>query len=283
MGQDRHGIELAGATHVGRYRKRNEDSFALCLLGDPPALLGSSLPTPHEGWMPAPAGGRIGTVDPADTPLLLAVADGVGGGPGGDIASRLAVTLFPEEVARRLRAAPDTGEIPQVLTDAALSAHEQVLESGRPDTAHSGMASTLTAWLAMGSSAWLVQVGDSRCYRLRDGTLTLLSTDQTLAQDLVDDGTISDLNAVADIYHNTLTSTVGGHSSRPVVTALDRQPGDVLVVCSDGITKHVDDERLAHMMGAPMAPEEMLAVLFEAVLEDGATDNLTAIVARELG
>lgn len=295
-------LELAGGTHVGRFRKRNEDSFLICRLGKSPTLLKSSLPSTPQGWAEgslrdAAGGGRDGapsvggglhparSVDPGgagmDELLVLAVADGVGGGPGGDVASQLAVRLFPEFLAARLRADGNTSLTPDHLSEAVLAAHDRVVHSGGPDSPHAGMATTLTAWVSGGDGAWLVQVGDSRCYRLRDGELTRLSADQTLAQDLLDDGTISDLNAVADIYHNTLTSTVGGHTSRPVVTRLDRAPGDVVLICSDGITKHVDDERLAHLLQAPMSVAETLSVIFEAVLEDGATDNLTAIIARE--
>lgn len=273
-------LELAGDTHVGLHRKRNEDSFVICRLGSRPAILDGTVSSVPDGWAAAaPAPPEY--LDTGDDPVVLAVADGVGGGPGGDVASRMAVASFPVELARRLADGPGGLTMVDLISRAARSVHEQVVEAGGPESSHPAMASTLTAWVARGDRAWLLQIGDSRCYRLRAGTVTRLSRDQTLAEDLVADGTVASLDRVADVYHNTLTSTVGGHNSRPVVTELDRQPGDVVLVCSDGITKHVDDEHLAHLLRAPMAPREVLGVFFEAVLADGATDNLTAIIARE--
>jgi protein phosphatase len=262
--------ELAGLTHIGRIRAENQDHFLACALDVSARSRETSLPEIPGEWGPLSddAAARAGGI------VLAAVADGVGGGPAGELASRHALLSFPSELSQVLLDDTQPPAVRSRLTSAVLRLHRRLLDLTQTDQGLAGMATTLTAWLGLGNEAYVVQVGDSRCYRLRDGV-------QTMAQDLVNQGLIDDPSHAPLGWDNILTGALGGASSEPTVTATDRQPGDVILVCSDGVMKHIPDPELAEILDSSGAVRTLVGRIVERALDDGGTDNITAVVARE--
>jgi protein phosphatase len=128
--------------------------------------------------------------------------------------------------------------------------------------------------------AYVLQVGDSRCYVYGEGTLRRLTRDQTIAQEFVDSGSMSVEEAARSPYQNVLSSAIGGRSADPVVTALNQRRDSVVLLCSDGLTKHVSDEELGACLGAIRSAEQACRDLLQLALERGGTDNITIIVGR---
>jgi protein phosphatase len=150
------------------------------------------------------------------------------------------------------------------------------------DPERSGMATTLTLWLGVWPRADLLQIGDSRCYLLRNGTLTQISRDQTLAQDLVDQGAITRTDAHHTRWANVLASAIGGPQAAPVVTRLEQVWGDVGLLCSDGLTKHVSDERIRERLLSMTSAKQACESLLQDALDAGGSDNVTVLVGRSV-
>lgn len=277
MNAPAHLPDLHGGTHVGRVRSQNQDHFLACTVGADIRVSSTSLPALPAGWL-----SRDGdtTLQDGDA-LVAAVADGVGGGPGGEEASRTALALLPRELEQALDGGRAAGVLSGRLTSAVLRLHTRLAERGVQEPDLAGMATTLSLWVGVGDRAFVVQVGDSRCYRLRDGALEQLSMDQTMAQDLVNQGFIPSVKQAPAGWDNILTSALGGAGAEPVVNATDRRPGDVVLVCSDGVMKHFSDERIAHFLAAPATAREIAGMLVEGAVADGGVDNVTAVVIKE--
>ncbi|HSM03168.1 MAG TPA: PP2C family serine/threonine-protein phosphatase [Longimicrobiales bacterium] len=269
-------IDAWGVTHVGKVRQENQDHFFAGAL----ARDGGIRIVTAEEESRAPAGlDRVASVG--------VVADGVGSLAGGGEAARIAVRDLLEAVARSfddaLRdEARDPGAFSQLLHDAALACHESLLQKGRDEGGGRRFATTLTMFLGFWPHAYLLQVGDSRCYILRGQTLTQISRDQTLAQELVDAGVLARTTAEASRWSNVLFSAVGGEQAVPVVTRVVRDWGNVILLCSDGLTKHVSDERIRDRLVAMTSARQVTEDLLQDALDDGGTDNVTVLVGRTL-
>jgi protein phosphatase len=266
-------IDFYGLTHPGRVRDENQDHFLLSSLHKRMEVHLTSLPDPNRLY------------GDADRLAFLAmVADGVGGGPAGEAASRLALEAVSQYVTESMdcyyTADPtDDQTFAQALADAALHCHTDVLErSGAPSG--EGMATTLTLMLFVWPRAYLLQVGDSRYYILRDGELTQISRDQTLAQVLVDDDVFSRTEAFRSPLSNVLSSAIGGSETTPVVTGIDNTWNYVHLLCSDGLTKHVSDEQIAERLGSLTSSKQACEDLLQDALDGGGSDNITVVVGR---
>jgi protein phosphatase len=157
-----------------------------------------------------------------------------------------------------------------------------MVQRGQEDPDYRGMATTLTLYLGVWPRAYLLQVGDSRCYLLRDGELTQMSRDQTMAQELMDMGVTVSSEAMDGRLANTLSSSIGGRQTAPAVTRLDMNWGNVVLLCSDGLTKHVSDERIRDRLRSMTSAKQACEDLLEDALGGGGTDNITLIVGRAL-
>ena len=142
------------------------------------------------------------------------------------------------------------------------------------------MATTLTLFLGVWPRAYLLQLGDSRCYLMREGTLTQITRDQTMAQELVDQGVLTRTEAPRTRWAHVLSSAIGGHQTAPVVTRVESVWNQVILLCSDGLTKHVSDERLAERLRTMTSAKQVCEALLEDALADGGTDNIAIIVGR---
>ena len=127
---------------------------------------------------------------------------------------------------------------------------------------------------------YLLQVGDSRYYLFRDNQLTQITRDQTLAQDLVDQGVFTRAAAEGSRLANVLSSAIGGETATPVVTRLRANWHNVHLLCSDGLTKHVSDERIAERLRSMTSAKAVCEQLLQDALDDGGTDNITIIVGH---
>jgi len=144
------------------------------------------------------------------------------------------------------------------------------------------MATTLTLYLGVWPRAYLLQVGDSRCYLLRNGELTQITRDQTMAQEMVDLGVMKAEEAAGTRLAHTLTSSIGGHQTDPKITRFDMTWGHVLLLCSDGLTRHVSDERIRDVLRSMTSARQACEDLLRDALEGGGSDNITIVVGRAL-
>jgi protein phosphatase len=186
-----------------------------------------------------------------------------------------------------LAGGPEEHEFQSALRTAALEAHETVRHEGAsrgqaPDQPGArGFATTLTLGIAVWPWLYVVQVGDSRCYLFDAGALHQITRDQTVAQDLVDKGILKADRVSESPLSHVLASSIGGHTAEPVVTRIDiRRRGCVVILCSDGLIKHVDDAEIAFQARAMRSSEQLCRDLVDLALERGGTDNITVIAAR---
>jgi len=266
-------IDVFGLTHAGRVRANNQDHFLISSLRRQVQILRTSLPDDTR-W---PAAERLA--------FLAMVADGVGGGAQGEEASRLAVEGITEYVAQSMKAyyAADASaeqDFAQALQDAAMQTHARVVERAKADSGGRNMATTLTLFLGVWPKAYLLQIGDSRCYVMRDGALTQITRDQTMAQELVDQGVLTRADAPRTRWAHVLSSAIGGHQTAPVVTQFESVWNQVILLCSDGLTKHVPDERIADRLRSMTSAQQACEQLLADALEDGGSDNITIVVGR---
>jgi protein phosphatase len=219
---------------------------------------------------------------PGNTAALAVVADGVGGEAGADVASRFVARTVREYIAERgIEVA--AGSPVEHLAGAVREAHRLLRQAQKSTPTLSRMASTVVALLVGAESAAVAHVGDSRCYCWRDGSLELLTTDHTVAQQMVEDGTIAPEQAGHALYGNVLTRAVGQGEQLSVGTrGVDVRPGDRFLLCSDGLSGLVSDEELARGMAARSGPGGVVSALMEHGYAAGAPDNIT-LIALEAG
>jgi serine/threonine protein phosphatase PrpC len=215
---------------------------------------------------------------------FMMVADGVGGGKKGEQASRATLEevaqFITEEAGCYYRADESEGDFPQALRSAATRWHTAVRERAAADPSTFGMATTLTLFIGVWPWSYLLQVGDSRYYRFANGVLTQISRDQTVAQALVDQGIMTKTFSLQSPLSNVLASSIGGPQTAPVVTRIPISWENIHLLCSDGLTKHVPDERIAERLGAMQSARQVCEDLLQDALEGGGTDNITILVGR---
>jgi serine/threonine protein phosphatase PrpC len=211
----------------------------------------------------------------------------VGGGAGGGDASRLAVEAIMQYVASSLRSyhaaggagGADDTEFYEAMTAAALEAHAAVREK-QQDNPDAKMATTLTLAVAVFPWMYVTQVGDSRCYRYWEGELLQVTRDQTIAQGLVDQGILPAERVSTSPFSHVLASAIGGEEAMPVVSRVDIPRGCVLLLATDGLTKHVPDAEIKTQIEAMTSSEQLCRSLLDLTLERGGSDNITLIAAR---
>jgi PPM family protein phosphatase len=225
-------VAAAVATDVGLVREGNEDSY----LTDEP---------------------------------LFAVADGMGGHRGGEVASQLAVETLEKLFKKGI------GELP----DQVQEANRVVFERSVVDEKVAGMGTTLTAALVEGDRIRLAHVGDSRAYLLREGDLRLLTEDHTLVHRMVTEGEISKEEAETHPQRSVLTRALGVETVVDVDDdTVQVRPGDRLLLCTDGLTSMVSEQAVKDVLGAVPDPQEAAQRLVQMANEGGGTDNTTVVV-----
>lgn len=268
-------LDTHGLTHPGKVRKNNEDQFLLASIHKRTNILATSLPANHS----LPLGDER-------LAFLAMVADGVGGLSAGEEASATALEVAMRYVTESMdcyyRADRDSDQFIEELHAAAMRAHEAVRAKRSEEGAgeRGRMATTLTMFMGVWPFYYLLQVGDSRYYLWREDKLTQLSRDQTIAQELVDAGVMTRTVAARTPLANVLSSAIGGDQAAPVVTRLKSDWGIAHLLCSDGLTKHVSDERIAERFSQKMSSKDTCEALLQDALDAGGTDNITIIVGQ---
>jgi protein phosphatase len=266
-------IDVYGVSDCGKVRSNNEDHFLLASVHRRVNIVDTNLSERDR----LPLGDQR-------LAYMAMVADGVGGATGGERASAIALETATQYVVSALdcydRAAAIDGSMGPALQDAALKSHEAVLELASTEGDDVRMATTLTLWMGVWPWYYLLQVGDSRYYLYREGILTQVSRDQTIAQELVDQGIFTRAIAERSQFKNVLSSAIGGESSMPVITRLRAGWGNVHLLCTDGLTKHVSDEQIAERLAAMTSAKQVCEQLLQDALDAGGTDNITIVVGR---
>ena len=257
-------IESAGLSDVGLRRKSNEDSFAI-----------------------------------SDDQTLLIVADGMGGHAAGEVASRLAVESIERHISgsdpRKEPTVPasfrspsgDEAGLPppaRRVLNAIRLANQEIVRSVRKDSSMRGMGTTVVIALIHGSRAFIGSVGDSRAYLVRDGNLRQLTSDHTLVNEQVRAGALSTQEARRHPARNILTRAVGSQEDvEPDLVEQDLRPGDMLLLCSDGLTTMVEDaDILKTVLAHADDPQTACRALIDLANERGGDDNVTVVLARLL-
>jgi protein phosphatase len=265
-------LDCYGLTDQGRVRESNEDHFVIATMRKVVTVLHTSLEHPTLG--DRLSGGEA---------FLFAVADGVGGRPGGEFASSAAVEGLLQYVGQasscfnRFDVEQENAFVEQ-LEQAIRGTHESILsQHGDADRAP---ATTLTLAIMVGPRAYIVHVGDSRAYYLRRGKLRQLTRDQTVGDYMVTIGAWTDTQAARAPSASALASAIGGSELSPAMGLIDLEPGDVLLLCTDGLTRHVTDDQIGRILGQSAPAETCARGLVDLALEGGGEDNITVIVAR---
>lgn len=205
---------------------------------------------------------------------LFVVADGMGGAQAGEVASGLAVDAFKQPL--------DEQQPPERrMADAVARANRQIHEQSNSDPEYQGMGTTLTALLLGDDELTIAHVGDSRAYRMRGGELTRLTQDHSLVGEMVRRGAISEAEAEVHPQRSILTRALGPEDSVEIDTLSHRvRPGDVYLLCSDGLTGMVSEATIAEQMdsGAPL--REVAENLIRTANENGGVDNITVVALR---
>ena len=263
-------LDVFGLTDIGKKRKANEDQFVI-------ALMRKSLELEHTSLENTESLDRFGQA----TARLLMVADGVGGSVGGGLASSSAVQALTEYLGQTAgcyyKFDVDTEhEFLDQLEGAVQKAHERI-QSHTPKGR--GPATALTVVTLVWPRGYVIHVGDSRGYHLRGGRLRQFTQDQTMGELLVAEGVMTEEQARDSGMHNVLSSALGADYI-PSIGLIDFRFNDALLLCTDGLTKHVSDEEITAILERGETAESTCRELVDAALEAGGTDNITVVVCR---
>jgi len=252
-------IELDGDTDVGRRRDHNEDAWAAFEAG------------PEGAW------------------TVAVVADGMGGHSAGEIASAIAIEVIERELGARVPSADVPSEPlagppadpAATLVAAVVAANRAIWDEARRDPSRSGMGTTVVGAIFDGRRVYLANVGDSPAILVRAGAATQVTRDHGWVAEQVEAGLIDPRDAATHPYRNILTRSLGTERGVEVeaYAPLDLEPGDLLILCSDGLTTHVAVEEVGPVV-ARAAPRAAAHLLISLANERGGHDNITVVVAR---
>lgn len=248
-------LSIGKKTDIGLRRKKNEDSYAVLMRKD----LSDSLDA------------------------LFVVADGMGGGRGGDVASSIVAQAVPEVVTENLRrgnGAKEPPDAPELLSDAIARANHRVWLQGL-ESQMRGMGTTCVSAVISGDRAYIGNVGDSRAYLLRDGRLSQISEDHSDVYRQVMAGKMTREEARVSKFRNSLTRAVGLKPEvKPDIFPITLEEGDTILLCSDGLTTELPDDEIARILAAAPDAQKACDLLVDAALRAGGSDNVTVVVSR---
>jgi PPM family protein phosphatase len=208
-------------------------------------------------------------------PGLVAVADGVGGLPAGELASRAAISTLSS-----LDGAPPGGDVLATLRAVVDAASASIAELVAADPALTGMGTTLTAMWLVDDRIAMVHIGDSRGYLHRGGELSQITRDDSYVQMLLDSGAITPEQARVHPQRSLVSQVLQARPAQPTYTMLRPDPGDRLLLCSDGLSDVVTDEQIGQVLRDHPEPDECAAELVKLALAAGGPDNVTVVLAE---
>jgi protein phosphatase len=214
---------------------------------------------------------------------LWIVADGMGGRPGGDVASRLAIESLVQQAKSHRRLLRESSYyLPTLLTQLLTTAHHLLLDKGATVRELKGLGTTIVLLCIApepAATATVVHVGDSRAYLFREGTLTPLTRDHTFGERYVQEGILTPAQARTHPDSHILTRALGfGENTKPDYTTLTLLPEDRLLLCTDGLTKMLSDGEIAEILTTCSTSSQACDALVEAALQRGGVDNVTVLV-----
>ena len=213
--------------------------------------------------------------------VLCIVCDGMGGAKSGNVASSLAVEVFVDEIRRTWVNEMSQAEIDQMLQAAVKLANFTVLDQGRQFEEFSGMGTTLVAVLVKGKEATIVNVGDSRAYRINEGGIQKVTVDHSLVEMMVLRGELTPEEARNYPGKNYITRAIGTETvSESDLFHVDMEHGDYLLLCSDGLSNIVDDQEMLFEVVHGEAKAKCCEQLLEIAKMRGAPDNVTCVLVQ---
>ncbi len=209
---------------------------------------------------------------------VYVVCDGMGGAAAGEIASSIAV----DEILRRLTNGREAGvALPDLAEKAVCAANEAIYTRAQRNQRLNGMGTTLVALVVEERRAWVFNVGDSRVYRMRKGRLGQITLDHSLVDEQVRMGRMTASEAQRSPLRNVITRALGTQNCvTPDSFELETEPGDVFMLCSDGLTREVADAAIETILKANGALEDRCARLIEAAKKAGGHDNITCVLVQ---
>ena len=272
-------ILSAGRTDIGKKRENNQDHFLIADLNKSMLVQSTSLNLEAQSRLYGMSHGK-----------LFMVADGMGGHSGGSRASTLAIDLLINQLLNSMHwffqfdnksQEREQGFI-EDLKRMMQQAHETI-EKVSSGTQFKGMGTTLTMAYVIWPTMYVVHAGDSRCYLLRDENLKQLTSDHTVTQQLIESGMPADAAAKSP-WNNVLYNALGagGSSVNSEIHKIQLQPGDMLLLCSDGLNRHVSDNEIRQVLQTELEPVECCRSLIDLANLRGGHDNVTVIVAKLL-
>ncbi|MGC4092110.1 MAG: Stp1/IreP family PP2C-type Ser/Thr phosphatase [Polyangiaceae bacterium] len=256
-------LNLFGRTDVGQIREHNEDNF---LIADLTRKSRSLMEADREQLV-----GPRGTV--------LGVCDGMGGAAAGEVASQLAVDIIYEKLVQGHPA--DHNELARGLVRAVEEAGARIFNEARADRTRRGMGTTATIAALVDARLFVAQVGDSRAYVLREGRLVQVSRDQSLVNQLIEAGQLTEEEAETFEHNNIILQALGTAETVQVdLTFVDLRRSDVLLLCSDGLSGMIRSEEIREVLSTVPEPLDACRELTDRANRAGGHDNITVIVAR---
>jgi protein phosphatase len=211
---------------------------------------------------------------------LIAVADGMGGLPAGEVASEIAVQTLTGLGSALASGGPDAPDDPDAaLRDAVARTNQHIRELVNADPARAGMGTTITAVLLLDGLLTVAHIGDSRGYLLRGGTMRRLTRDDTFVQELVDQGVLTPAEARRHPQRSLVTRAVQGANQPPALGSVPAEVGDRLLLCSDGLSDVVEDHAIGQVLAQYPDSRQAAEHLVKLTHQGGAPDNVTVIVA----
>jgi serine/threonine protein phosphatase PrpC len=268
-------VDVAALTHPGKVRENNEDQF---LVGRTERDLEVLLTSLHQDDIPRHS---------RETGYAMIVADGIGGVEGGEVASRLAIKTLLELVIQTpdwiMRLDDDLAEeFVRRASDRYRKADAAIRKQALSDPSLGRMGTTLTLAVSLAADLFVIHVGDSRAYLLRNGQLQQLTRDQTVVQSLLDAGVLTHQQAATHNMRHVLTQALGQHADKLKieVQSLKLADGDCLLLCTDGLTDMVPDGEISAVLVNSGKAEQQCQLLMDKALEAGGKDNITVVVAH---
>lgn len=213
---------------------------------------------------------------------IYMVADGVGGHNSGELASRMTVGYMAQFVALHpLDGIKSDIELKEYFLQLFKGANDLVFKKSLSENNNRGMATTAVLCYLRGPMAYVINVGDSRAYLVRDGVIRQVTKDHTLVQEMVDQGLITPAEAEERNDKNMITRAIGGEMDvRPDFFAFEVYPGDTIIMCSDGLYGEVEDEKMAAMASSTVAMHSLSKDLVDAANNHGGNDNISVVCIR---
>ena len=209
--------------------------------------------------------------------VLIAVADGMGGHAGGEVASKVAITTLTQILPLLNNDEMDSESLEDFLLTALVEVDDEIRITAEANDRLSGMGTTLTSIALYRGKAYVLHAGDSRAYRLRGKEFTQLTKDHSVVQELIDAGTITEDEAAVHPQRSVLTNVLMGHGNiTPLLLEYEVKDGDKFLLCSDGLNNVVSNSEIHELMDKPDAINSLISLTYER----GAPDNVTVVIAE---